>query len=61
MIICDTCIFYTYDEDDDYYYCSVNLDEDEMYNFIKHYHKGCISFHQGFFLHHKPLRYRQSY
>ena len=41
MIICDTCVFYTYDEDEDYYYCSVNLDEDEMYNFIKDTLKSC--------------------
>lgn len=41
MIICDTCVFYTYDEDEDYYYCSVNLDEDEMYNFIKGTMKSC--------------------
>ena len=41
MSMCDTCIFFTYDEDEDYYYCSVNLDEDEMYSFIKGTMKNC--------------------
>ena len=41
MIMCDTCVFYTYDEYEDYYYCSVNLDEDEMYSFIKGTVKNC--------------------
>lgn len=39
--MCESCIFYTYDDELDYYYCSVNLDEDEMYNFIKGTTKTC--------------------
>lgn len=27
---CDTCAYFEYDEDDECYYCSVNMDEDDM-------------------------------
>lgn len=32
---CDTCSNYVYDEDYEYYVCDVNLDEDEMSNFMR--------------------------
>ena len=32
---CDLCANYVYDEIEDYYYCDVNLDEDDMYRFMK--------------------------
>ena len=38
---CDTCVNYAYDEDSDYYYCLVNLDEDEMYRFLTGNQKEC--------------------
>lgn len=31
---CDMCANYEYDEDEEYYTCAVNLDEDEMYRFL---------------------------
>ncbi len=31
---CDTCANYVYDEDYEYYVCMVNLDEDEMVQFM---------------------------
>ena len=31
---CDSCANYVYDEDYDCYCCMVNLDEDEMANFL---------------------------
>lgn len=31
---CDTCVNYVYDEDYECYVCLVNLDEDEMYQFL---------------------------
>ena len=39
--ICDTCVNYAYDEEDEYYYCMVNLDEDEMYRFLAGTQKSC--------------------
>ncbi|MCR5101931.1 MAG: DUF6472 family protein [Butyrivibrio sp.] len=31
---CDSCVNYIYDEEFDYYYCDVDLDEDEMYKYL---------------------------
>jgi len=31
---CETCANYCYDEQDDYYYCEMNLDEDEYVKFL---------------------------
>lgn len=31
---CDMCANYEYDEEEEYYTCGVNLDEDEMYRFL---------------------------
>lgn len=38
---CDTCAYYGYDEEDESYSCSVNLDEDEMYHFLTRRTKKC--------------------
>lgn len=32
---CDTCSNYQYDEDNDYYVCMVDLDEDDMSRFLR--------------------------
>ena len=31
---CDMCANYEYDDDEEYYTCAVNLDEDEMEKFL---------------------------
>ena len=31
---CEMCEYYLYDDEYDYYYCDMDLDEDEMYDFI---------------------------
>lgn len=31
---CEMCGYLEYDEEEDVYECTVNLDEDEMYNFL---------------------------
>ena len=31
---CETCMNYEYDEEYEYYVCTKNLDEDEMYHFV---------------------------
>lgn len=41
---CDYCSNYIYDETDDYYYCDVNLDEDEMYRFLTGSFQNCPYF-----------------
>ncbi|MEG0979213.1 MAG: DUF6472 family protein [Oscillospiraceae bacterium] len=41
---CDSCAYYEYDEDYDCYSCSINLDEDEMANFLSHATFNCPYF-----------------
>lgn len=38
---CDSCVNYVYDEEDECYYCLVNLDEDEMYRFLTGTQNSC--------------------
>ncbi len=38
---CDTCVNYVYDEDDECYYCLMDLDEDEMYRFLTGNQREC--------------------
>ncbi len=38
---CDSCNNYVYDEEDECYYCELNLDEDEMYHFLTSKSKTC--------------------
>ncbi|MGN0682984.1 MAG: DUF6472 family protein [Oscillospiraceae bacterium] len=44
MSICDECSYYAYDEEYECYTCLVNLDEDEMYNFLKGTNDSCPYF-----------------
>lgn len=41
---CDVCVNYVYDEECEYYYCLVNLDEDEMYRFLSGTQRECPYF-----------------
>ena len=41
---CEYCSNYVYDEEYGYYVCDVNLDEDEMYRFLKHEVRSCPYF-----------------
>ena len=31
---CEECVHYDYDDEDDVYYCTMDLDEDEMVRFL---------------------------
>ena len=42
--MCENCVNYVYDEDDECYICMVNLVEDEMYRFIIGTQKECPYF-----------------
>ena len=44
---CEECAYFGYDEEIDDYYCSVNLDEDDMARFLSHKHKRCPYFKDG--------------
>ncbi len=41
---CDMCAHYVYNEEDEFYECLVNLDEDEMYRFMSSNVKNCPYF-----------------
>ena len=44
---CDYCAYNDYDEETEEYYCSVNLDEDDMARFMSHKYKSCPYFKNG--------------
>ncbi len=41
---CDDCMYYIYDEQDECYYCSINLDEDEAEKFMQRNDSLCPYF-----------------
>lgn len=41
---CESCHNYVYDDDYDCYTCQVNLDEDEMGNFLRSSYNNCPYF-----------------
>ena len=44
MSICDSCVNYVFDEEDESYFCMVDLDEDEMYRFLTGTNQQCPYF-----------------
>lgn len=44
---CDICAYNAYDDEADEYYCSVNLDEDDMARFLSQKYKFCPYFKNG--------------
>lgn len=41
---CEMCGYLEYNEELEYYECTMNLDEDEMYNFITGNSRECLYF-----------------
>ncbi len=46
-IICESCMYYTYDDDYDCGVCGLNFDEDEMQRLIGSNYKTCKYFRLG--------------
>lgn len=44
---CEDCYNYDYDEQDDCYYCLMEVDEDEMYRILSNAHYVCPFFRKG--------------
>lgn len=42
--ICENCVNYVYDDENDCYGCDARLDEDEMMHFLTHQTKNCPYF-----------------
>lgn len=38
---CDTCVYYVYDEEEEAYYCEVDMDEDDAARMAQGFHNGC--------------------
>ncbi len=47
QILCDECAYFEYDEDDEQYYCSVNMDEDDYAKVLGESFKVCPYFRDG--------------
>ncbi len=44
---CDTCWYFDYDEEQDEYFCMMDLDEDEVYRFFSTPNGRCSYYRQG--------------
>lgn len=47
MINCETCANYVYDEEYECYACEMDLDEDEMYRFLRGSFDRCPYYQAG--------------
>lgn len=47
MLRCDECAYFEYDENDEEYYCSVDMDEDDYARFISGGSNDCPFFKCG--------------
>lgn len=45
--LCEDCVYYSYDEESDSYYCDEQLDEDEMASFLRGKLTACPFYHPG--------------
>ena len=45
--LCESCAYFDYDEEYDEYYCTVNLDEDEMARFMSDTFYNCPYYKYG--------------
>jgi hypothetical protein len=47
MTSCDTCAFYTYDEEYEEYFCDVNIDQDDYIRLEERQYKACPFYRNG--------------
>lgn len=47
MNSCEYCAYYAYDDEEEYYVCEMDLDEDEMYRFLTSSKFECPYFRNG--------------
>ena len=47
LVSCDTCAYLEYDEEDEAYYCSVDMDEDDFGRLQQSGYKGCPYYTDG--------------
>lgn len=44
---CDYCAYNEYDEDEEEWFCSADMDEDDMYHYLTDRSAGCPFFRNG--------------
>lgn len=44
---CEECVHYDYDDEIDAYFCSMDLDEDEMERFLRSENNACPFYRRG--------------
>lgn len=47
QICCETCAYYTYDEEWECYVCEQNLDEDEYVRLVEGHYRSCPYYRDG--------------
>ena len=47
MLDCTTCVYYDYDETEELYYCSVDMDEDDLYQLYQGKFRECPYYRDG--------------
>ncbi len=47
MAVCDTCAYYTYDEEYEEYVCDVNMDEDDYARLMSGGYRECPFYKDG--------------
>jgi hypothetical protein len=47
MNCCETCAYFAYDEEYEEYFCSADMDEDEMYRLLNDNRDGCKYYRCG--------------
>ena len=47
IMICDTCAFYTYDEEFEDYYCDMDMDEDDVARLMSSPNGECPYYRNG--------------
>ncbi len=47
MAACDECAYFEYDEEDEEYYCSMDMDEDDYVRIVSQGSKECPFFRNG--------------
>ena len=46
-VSCDTCAYFQWDDDDECYYCEVNMDEDDYVRVSQGHYKECPFYRNG--------------
>ena len=44
---CEECVYYDYDDEYEAYYCTMDLDEDEMERFLRSANDACPFYRRG--------------